>query len=57
MRSWINSAEFVMVCILSFDSFLKFELSKTQMTLKRYAAEFPSLGEVRSISSKCFFIF
>jgi hypothetical protein len=21
MRSWINSAEFVMVCILSFDSF------------------------------------
>jgi hypothetical protein len=28
MRSWINSAEFVMVCILSFDSFLKFELSK-----------------------------
>jgi hypothetical protein len=34
MRSWINSAEFVMVCIFSFDSFLKFELSKTQMTLK-----------------------
>jgi hypothetical protein len=34
MRSWINSAEFVMVCIFSFDSF-KVWIIKKQMTLKK----------------------
>jgi hypothetical protein len=52
MRSWINSAEFVMVCIWVLIVFFKVWIIKNTNDLKNTQLNSPSLGEVKH--SKCF---